>query len=96
MLISRPAACSFKRLEVDPGTRVMSPKVVIFTPGTRESAITVSMSLLEVTHTGHPGPDAKRVPSGIIVRKPLRAIDTVWVPHTSISVACCGAHFWIE
>ena len=93
ILISRPAACSFNRLEVEPGTRVISPNVVIFTPGMRARAITVSISLLEVTQTGQPGPEASRVPSGIIERKPLRAIATVWVPHTSIRVACSGAHF---
>ena len=96
MLTERPSACSFSRLEVEPGTRVISPKVAMVTPGTRERAITVSMSLLLVTHTGQPGPDAKRTPSGIMVRRPLRAIATVWVPHTSIRVACSGAHFSIE
>lgn len=96
MLIERPCACSLSKLDVDPGTRVMSPNVAIVTPGTRERAMTVSISLLEVTQTGHPGPEANRMPSGIMVRKPLRAIATVCVPQTSINVACSGAHFSIE
>ena len=83
----RPAACSLSRLDVEPGTRVMSPKVAMVTFGTRVSAITVSISLFEVTHTGQPGPDANRTLSGMRFRMPLRAIATVWVPHTSMSVA---------
>ena len=83
----RPAACSASRLDVEPGTRVMSPNVAMVTPGTRARAMTVSISLFEVTHTGQPGPDARRVPSGMRLRMPLRAMATVCVPHTSMSVA---------
>lgn len=53
--MERPAACSFSRLDVEPGTRVMSPNVAMVTSGTRASAITVSMSRFDVTHTGQPG-----------------------------------------
>ena len=83
----RPAACSFSRLEVEPGTRVMSPNVAMVTFGMRARAMTVSMSRFEVTHTGQPGPLAKRVPGGMRLRMPLRAMATVCVPHTSMSVA---------
>ena len=65
----------------------MSPNVAMVMPGTRARAMTVSISLFEVTHTGQPGPDARRVPSGMRLRMPLRAMATVWVPHTSMSVA---------
>ena len=41
---ARPAACSASRLEEEPGTRVMSPKVAMVTSGTRARAITLSMS----------------------------------------------------
>ena len=40
----RPAACSFRRLDVEPGTRVMSPNVAMVTLSVRASAMTVSMS----------------------------------------------------
>ena len=80
MRMSRPAACSLSEL-VEPGTRVMSPKVVMIAFGTRESAITVSMSWLLVTHTGQPGPLARRQPSGMSERMPFRAMATVCVPH---------------
>ena len=86
MRTSAPFACSARRLDVEPGTRVMSPKVVMMTPGMRASAITLSMSWLDVTQTGHPGPDASFTLSGMSDRIPLRAMDTVWVPHTSMRV----------
>ena len=95
MRMSRPAACSLRSELVEPGTRVMSPKVVIITFGTRESAMTVSMSWLLVTHTGQPGPLARRQPSGMSERMPFRAMATVCVPHTSIRVACSGASAWM-
>jgi hypothetical protein len=38
-----------------------------------------------VTHTGHPGPDSNDTVCGSKDRMPLRKIDTVCVPHTSIS-----------
>ena len=50
----------------------------------RASAMTVSMSTLAVTHTGHPGPLTSFTQSGRMERKPLRAMATVCVPHTSI------------
>ena len=84
MRMSRPSARSLKSELVEPGTRVMSPKVVMVTPGTRDRPITVSMSWLAVTHTGQPGPDMSRRFLGMAERMPLRAMATVWVPQTSI------------
>ena len=93
----RPAACSLSRLDVEPGTRVMSPNVAMVTLSVRARAMTVSMSRFDVTHTGQPGPDARRVPSGMRLRMPLRAMAMVCVPHTSMSVAPpAGASFWME
>ena len=37
-----------------------------------------------MTHTGHPGPESKDMVSGNMERIPLRKIDTVCVPQTSI------------
>ena len=95
MRTSRPCACSASKLDVDPGTRVMSPNVVMMMLGMRHSAMTVSISLFDVTHTGQPGPEERRTPSGMRLRMPLRAMATVCVPHTSMSVALSGASFWI-
>ena len=69
----------------------MSPNVAMVTFSTRASAMTVSMSWFDVTHTGQPGPDARRMPAGMRLRMPLRAMATVCVPHTSMSVALSGA-----
>ena len=68
-----------------------SPKVQKITPGRLAMSIQLSMRPIGSTHTGQPGPDARRVPSGMRLRMPLRAMATVWVPHTSISVADFGA-----
>lgn len=95
MRTSRPAACSLSSEDELPGTRVMSPNVVRITFSTRARAITASMSRLAVTHTGQPGPLASLQPSGMRSRMPLRAMATVWVPHTSMSVACSGASAWM-
>ena len=86
MRMSRPAAFSALSEEVEPGTRVMSPKVVRMTLSMRDSAMTVSMSLFAVTQTGQPGPLMSSTPSGRMLRMPLRASATVCVPHTSISL----------
>ena len=65
----------------------MSPNVAMVTFGMRARAMTASMSRFEVTHTGQPGPDERRTLSGMRLRMPLRAMATVCVPHTSMSVA---------
>jgi hypothetical protein len=69
-----------------PGTRTMSPYVASTTPGFLARLTIASTSAWSVTHTGHPGPESKRTSLGSIVLIPDRKIDTVWVPHTSITV----------
>ena len=64
----------------------MSPNVAMVTSGMRASAMTASMSRFDVTHTGQPGPEERRTPSGMRLRMPLRAMATVCVPQTSMSV----------
>ena len=70
MRTSCPAAFSAARELVDPGTRIMSPNVVMMTPSTRASAMARSMSWLAVTHTGQPGPESRCRFAGMIERKP--------------------------
>ena len=67
---SAPAARSAPSVVELPGTRTMSPNVVTMTSGTRAMAMAVSMSWLEVTHTGQPGPDRSLSPSGMAPRRP--------------------------
>lgn len=56
MRMSRPAAfCAASEVD-DPGTRIMSPNVVMMTPSILASAIAWSISRLAVTQTGQPGP----------------------------------------
>mgnify|MGYP006880501401 CR=1 FL=1 len=70
MRISRPAAfCAASEVD-DPGTRIMSPKVVMMAPSMLASAIAWSMSRLAVTQTGQPGPLSSLSPAGIMERKP--------------------------
>jgi len=57
-----------KRVRV-PGSKTIrnahrSPNVAMITPGTRASATTRSTNALDVTHTGHPGPETSRTESG--------------------------------
>ncbi len=75
--MSWPLAFSSVKLEYDPGTFIISPKVVIITSFCWESAIIVSMSLLAVTQTGQPGPEIKRTLSGITCLKANLEMATV-------------------
>ena len=47
------------------------------------------MSVWSVTHTGHPGPDTRRISRGSNDRIPVRKSSTVWVPH---SYPACSQH----
>ena len=67
---SAPAAFSAPKVVELPGTRIMSPNVVTIASGTRAMAMAQSMSWLEVTHTGHPGPDSSLSPLGMAERRP--------------------------
>ena len=97
MRTSRPAAFWRDSDVVDPGTRIMSPKVAMTTPSRRESAMAWSMSRLEVTQTGQPGPESRCTPAGMMERKPYRPMLTVWVPQTSIRLICRSpAMAWME
>ena len=55
---------------VDPGTRIMSPKVAMMTSSRSLSAMAWSISRLAVTQTGQPGPDRSLSPSGMMERNP--------------------------
>ncbi len=67
---SRPAAFSAANDELEPGTRIMSPKVVMMAPSTRASATAWSMSTFAVTQTGQPGPESRCRLRGRSERKP--------------------------
>ncbi len=84
ILISAPLAFSLSRLEEEPGTLIRSPYVVIIISSFLESAIALSINLLLVTHTGHPGPDSNSIFSGRSDGIPNLWIDIVWPPQTSI------------
>ena len=84
MRMSRPSARSRCRDEALPGTRMRSPKVATMTSFCRASSMKASISAWSVTHTGQPGPDRREMVSGSTERIPLRKMDTVWVPQTSI------------
>jgi len=84
MRMSRPSDFSRASEEYEPGTFIMSPKVVTTTPGTFEISIARSMSRFAVTHTGQPGPERSRTLAGMTSRSPKRAMATVWVPQTSM------------
>ena len=67
---SAPWAFSAPSVVVLPGTRIMSPNVATMASGTRAMAMAQSMSWLDVTHTGHPGPERSLSPSGMALRRP--------------------------
>ena len=54
--MSAPSAFASSRLPFDPGTRIMSPKQVKITPGSRAIAMPSSTRPIGITQTGQPGP----------------------------------------
>ena len=70
MRISRPAAFICASEVELPGTRIMSPNVVLMASSMRASAMAWSMSWLAVTHTGQPGPESSLTPAGMTLRNP--------------------------
>jgi hypothetical protein len=84
MRMSRPSAFSRESELREPGTLTISPKVVSVMPGWRPISMAMSMSRFAVTQTGQPGPESSVTFSGMRSRSPLRAMETVWVPHTSM------------
>ena len=56
MRMSAPSALASSRLPSEPGTRIMSPKQVKITPGSRAMAMPSSTRPIGITHTGQPGP----------------------------------------
>ena len=64
MRTSAPAARACWRLARLPGTRSMSPKEVIITPGMKDNAMALSISDVAVTQTGQPGPDTNSIFEG--------------------------------
>ena len=56
------------------------------TSGRCASATAVSMSWFAVTQTGQPGPESSVTLPGMTPRRPFLAIDTVWVPQTSMTL----------
>ena len=54
--MSAPSAFASSRLPADPGTRIMSPKQVKITPGSRAIAMPSSTRPIGITQTGQPGP----------------------------------------
>ena len=93
--ISLPSAFSFCRLDVEPGTLIISPKVTMMVSFWRERAMARSISPLGVTQTGQPGPEINRMCSGRTPLIPYRKIETVCVPQTSINWMGRVEVFWI-
>ena len=56
MRMSAPCAFASSRLASEPGTRIMSPKQVKITPGSRAMAMPSSTRPIGITQTGQPGP----------------------------------------
>ena len=56
MRMSVPAALESKNDPRPPGTRIMSPKVVMITSSCSAMAMASSMRPIGSTHTGQPGP----------------------------------------
>ena len=68
-----------------PGTRSMSPNEQKMTSGRAAMASARSIISSGVTHTGQPGPWISSTSSGSSWSMPLRMIEWVWPPQTSIS-----------
>ena len=56
MRMSAPLALESKKDPRPPGTRIMSPKVVMMTSGCSAMAMASSRRPMGRTHTGQPGP----------------------------------------
>jgi len=83
---SPPRARTLNRSARLPGTRNMSPKEQKMTSW--RPAISRARSIISsgVTHTGHPGPCTNSTASPSSWSIPLRMIECVWPPHTSMIV----------
>ena len=84
---SAPSALARPRDESEPGTRIISPKEAIMTPGNFDIATALSISETAVTHTGQPGPDTRLIFEGRRSLMPLLKIATVWLPQTSMNLS---------
>src|SRR6478752_159503 len=84
MRTSAPSAFACKRLFLEPGTRMASPKVVKITPGVSASATQSSTRPMGNTHTGQPGPCTSSMASGSMVSIPNLKIACVCPPQTSM------------
>jgi hypothetical protein len=63
--------------------------VAIITPGIWANAINLSMSGVDVTQTGHPGPDTISIGFGSSCLIPKRKIATVCPPQNSMNRTGC-------
>ncbi len=88
MRTSPPVLLTENRSRSEPGTRSMSPNEQKMTPS--RDAISNALSIVSsgVTQTGQPGPWTISMSSGRRRSMPLRMIEWVWPPHTSISTWC--------
>ena len=66
------ARLGLERLPLEPGTRIMSPKVVKMTLGCSASHIASSTRPIGITHTGQPGPCTSSTGSGSRCSMPCR------------------------
>jgi hypothetical protein len=82
--MSAPAARRCSSEPSRPGTLNMSPYVATIRPGRPASSMAASICRWAVTQTGQPGPLISRRFGGSSERMPLRKIDTVCVPQTSM------------
>ena len=77
-----------KRSASLPGTRSMSPNEQKITSGRSAMASALSIMSSGVTQTGHPGPWTISMSSGRRRSIPLRMIEWVWPPQTSMRTQC--------
>jgi len=75
--MSQPSALIFSSEELEPGTLIRSPNVVMITSSRRPNAIAWSINFLLETQTGHPGPESKLIVSGSKVGMPNFCIAMV-------------------
>jgi len=85
MRTSPPRLLTANRSSRLPGTRSMSPNEQKITPGFAAMASALSIISSGVTHTGQPGPWISSICSGSSWSMPLRMIECVWPPQTSIN-----------
>src|SRR5487761_2046954 len=84
MRTSPPSLFTRHRALLLPGTRSMSPKEQKITLGREAIASALSITSSGVTHTGQPGPWISSISSGSNWSMPLRMMEWVWPPQTSM------------